>query len=143
MLWDPFEDIKRIRQEIDRAFERVFRTTSFRDLSFREPLTDISEKGDEIIFRMEMPGVHKEDIDLRVTSNSIEVKAQRRDYKVKEKEGFYRRERSYKGYHAIRALPVKVIPEKVKATYENGVLTVRMKKAEKTKEKIKKKIKIQ
>ena len=76
----------------------------------REPMTDIIEKENEMTVTVEMPGVEKEDIDLQVTENSVIIKADSEDRR----------------YFKEIELPRKANPDKVEATYKNGVLDVRI-----------------
>jgi HSP20 family protein len=83
-----------------------------------EPLVDVFEDNGEIIVVAEVPGVSKEDIELKVKPNQLIIKAKGKDRK----------------YYKTIDLPKEVIPEKAKASYKNGVLEVRL-KAKESKEK--------
>ena len=88
------------------------------------PAVDLIETNQEIIVRVALPGVSKEKIDLRVTEDSISV-----DARATPVEGKYlRRETSPLGLKRDLKLPVEIKPEQVKATYENGILEVRLPK---------------
>ncbi|MCE4605900.1 MAG: Hsp20/alpha crystallin family protein, partial [Desulfurococcales archaeon] len=79
-----------------------------------EPLVDVFEDNGEIIVVAEVPGVSKEDIELKVKPNQLIIKAKSKDRK----------------YYKAIDLPKEVIPEKAKASYKNGVLEVRLKAKE-------------
>ena len=132
MSWDLFEEIKRIRRDIDRVFSEFMAKPPFKVpvTGFREPLVDVWESNSEVIVEMELPGLKKNDIDLNVTETTLEVKAEvKREVKTEGK-GYSLRERRYKGFYRRIQLPVKVDPSKAKASFENGVLEVRLQKAE-------------
>lgn len=131
MFEDLFEDIRRMQKDMEKLFSQVSKQVEFS--GFKEAATDISETDDKVIVRIDMPGVKKEDIDLVITEDSISVKAERKEAVEESKEGFYRKERVYKGYNIYRGLPAKVKPETAEAKYENGVLKVEIEKAEKEK----------
>jgi len=78
----------------------------------RRPLVDIIETDDEIQVIAEIPGVRKEDIELNATERALEIKS----------EGEKRR------YYEKVDLPAEIDPDSVKATYNNGILEVTMKK---------------
>ena len=80
----------------------------------REPLTDIIEGDDEVAVTVELPGVEKEDIDLNVKKNSLEITVDTANRK----------------YHKLLELPCEVKPKTTKATYKNGVLDVVIKRKE-------------
>lgn len=136
MFEEMFDELRRMQKEIDKMFARISKT-----YGLKEPETDISETEDKIIIRVDMPGVKKEDIDLAVTDESISIKAERKEAIEEEKEGYYRKERTYKGYSVYRTLPKKVKPETAEAKYEDGVLKIEIEKAEKEKEVKKVKVK--
>lgn len=140
MFDDFFEDMRDMQNQMNKMFKDFSKKAKFSDLKSAD--TDISETEDFLVIKVDMPGVEKEDIDLVLTEESISVNAKRKQEELEEKEGFFRRERSYKGYNVYTMLPAKIIPETAYADYKNGVLKVKVKKAEKTKEKQKKKIEI-
>ncbi|HDO19558.1 MAG TPA: Hsp20/alpha crystallin family protein [Thermoplasmatales archaeon] len=84
----------------------------------REPLTDIIEGDEEVAITVELPGVEKEDIDLEVTEDTLEIKVNNSNRK----------------YHKLIDLPCKVKPKTTKATYKNGVLDIVIKRKEKKRE---------
>lgn len=84
----------------------------------REPLVDIIEDKDTITIVAEVPGVSKEDVDVKIKGRTLIISAASGDRK----------------YYKEVELPTDVIPETAKASYRNGVLEVKVKKAEKEKE---------
>jgi len=138
MFGDIFDEIRRLQKEINRSFMDFWGSESFRalpDLSerkdiIRTPLTDLEETDKEVIAKFEIPGVDKKDIQLNVTENLIELKVEKKHEAKVEKKGFYREERSYKGFYRSINLPCEVIPEKAKAKYKDGILEVTIPKSE-------------
>lgn len=150
-MWkDPFEEIKRFRREMNRLFDAFWGYDNFnralpdtnhikKDIDlFRQPLSDLKETDKELIAYIEIPGVDKKDIELRVTENNLEVKVEKKQEMKIEKKGYLRAERSYKGFYRSMNLPLKIIPGEVKASYKDGILEVVMPKAEKEVKKTKK-----
>jgi len=78
----------------------------------REPLTDVNETETEISITVELPGVIKEDIDINVTENKVEVKVETKS----------------RNYFKKISLPNKVLSKSSKATYTNGILDLVLKK---------------
>jgi len=135
---DPFEEMRRIRKEIDRMFNEYFSEPRFAEEfkeAWREPLCDFKDTEDALLLSIEIPGVNKENIEIKATENEIEVKAEAKKLIHEEKEGFYKRERSYKGFYRKMTLPCKIIPEQVQADYKDGVLEIKLPKKEKEKKK--------
>ena len=83
----------------------------------REPLTDIIEGDEEVSVTVEIPGVEKEDIDLNVTNNSLDIRV----------------DSAKRKYHKLLDLPCDVMPKTTKATYKNGILDVVIKRKERKK----------
>lgn len=81
----------------------------------REPLTDVIETDEDVAVTVEIPGVDKQDIDLHVTNDTLEIKVNSPKRK----------------YHRKVELPCDVVPDSTQATYKNGVLDVSMKRREK------------
>lgn len=90
----------------NRLIEAPGRETIFSEE--REPITDIIEGDEEVAVTIEIPGVSKRDIDLRVNEDKLEIKVNNPERK----------------YHKIVELPCKVDPDTAKATYRNGILDV-------------------
>lgn len=83
----------------------------------REPLCDIIEGDNDVSVTVEMPGVEKQDVDLNVIRDAIEIKVDTPTRK----------------YHKRLELPCNVLPKTTKATYKNGILDVVIKRKEKKK----------
>jgi len=83
----------------------------------RKPLTDIIEGENDVAITVEIPGVEKNDIDLKVKEGSLQIKVDAPNRK----------------YHKVVDLPCNVKPESTKATYKNGILDVVLEKKEKSK----------
>jgi HSP20 family protein len=88
------------------------------------PAIDLVDTNEEIVARIALPGVSKEKIDLRVTEDSISVDARTATTQDK----YLRRETSPLGFKREMKLPVEIKPEQVNASYENGILEVRLPK---------------
>jgi len=93
-----------------------------------EPYTDIQETEKEFVLTADIPGVEKKDIEINATEDGVEIKAETRLGEDEEKEGFVKRERSYRRFYRKYALPAAVDPAKAEAQYNNGVLEVKLSK---------------
>ena len=96
----------------------------------RAPDVDILDIGTEIHLVADLPGVKKEDIDISLTPDSIEINAESKAEIAREQQPYARRERGYMAYKRTMRLPASVIPEKAKARFNNGVLEVTMPRKE-------------
>ncbi len=142
MTWfDVMEDMRKMQEEIERAFPDFWRRTPLlipaeskegEVVKYRRPLTDLKETENELIMDLEMPGITKDDINIKVTEDSIEIKAEKK-YETKEedeKKGYFFQERRYQGYYRSIPLPSGIKAEETEAKFDNGILEITMKKAE-------------
>jgi len=139
-LFDPFADLVDFRDEMNRFFDRFFGRTPMRRVrrgeEFFSPLVDLYETPSELVAKVELPGMKKEEIEVSVVGDTLTLKGERkRESEVKE-ENFYRMERSYGTFQRSLTLPNPVDASKVKATYKDGILEVRVPKAEEAKPKL-------
>ncbi|MEK6936696.1 MAG: Hsp20/alpha crystallin family protein [Nanoarchaeota archaeon] len=132
-------DIKNVFDETEKMFDnfmsdKMFNTEKTKQ-NFRNPLTDLREANNAFIATIEIPGVDKKDIQLNISENSLEVKVEKKsEMKIAdESNGFIRSERFFSNFFRSMNLPSKIIPEKAKAFYKNGILEVMLPKAENNK----------
>lgn len=94
------------------------------------PLVDIFEENEVIRIVAELPGVKPEDVKISVEGNLLTVKGTKEQVAEEKAEKIHRYERTYGAFERTFTLPATVDPEKIKATYENGVLTIALPKVE-------------
>ena len=136
-------DIKNVFQETEKIFDDLFngfgnnfvepkKTNENNNLNkFRQPLADLKETETDFIALFEIPGVDKKDIQLNLTETQLEIKVEKRsEVNVSnEEDGYIRSERIYSGFYRTMNLPSRIISERTRASYKNGVLEVIMPKA--------------
>ncbi|UCG68421.1 MAG: Hsp20/alpha crystallin family protein [Thermoplasmata archaeon] len=98
----------------------------------KSPLMDIKDTGRELIIEAEMPRIPKENIDIQLTGNSIEICGELKTKEKEEDEGYYRQERSYTTCFRQVPLPGEAIPGKADATLEDGILHIKIPKKKST-----------
>ncbi|MBI3027597.1 Hsp20/alpha crystallin family protein [Candidatus Woesearchaeota archaeon] len=97
----------------------------------RIPVADMQETGNSVIATFELPGVAKEDIQLNVAEDRVEVKVEKKAEKeIEEKNNYSYEMRSHSFYGAL-PLPSDVIAENAEASYKDGILRVEIPKAKK------------
>lgn len=137
MVWD---DLDRFESMMNRMFKdfisgRRWRTPLIEGgrggtylESKREPFMDVMETEKELILTAEMPGVNKNDININIAENYVEISAEASAEEKKEEKGYVYQERSGASYYRSFTLPTTVDPDNVKASYKNGVLEITMPK---------------
>ncbi|MCM8830708.1 MAG: Hsp20/alpha crystallin family protein [Candidatus Omnitrophica bacterium] len=96
-----------------------------------KPIMDLYETDKAVVAEFDLPGVEKNDIDIKIADNNLAVKVEKKIQKEEKNKNFHLLERSYSGFYRCIALPDYVKPEQAKAEYKNGVLTITIPKDEK------------
>lgn len=124
MAPDTLRDFERFNQRMEDLFRPMNERLTWL------PSVDIKETPQDLTFFVEIPGVNKADLDVKVVGDILTIHG-RRDFKAEErKEDFVRLERGYGDFVRTFSLNIPVKPEKVTATYKEGILAVRVPKAE-------------
>ena len=133
----PFTALNRIRDEIDRIFENPFDLVA-PGRSFFEgwtPSVDMYEDKDKITLRAELPGMRKEDIEVSLDGNNLTISGERKEEEEHKEGEMYRSERYFGRFQRSITLPTPADPNKIQASYKDGVLTVTCPKSEEAKPK--------
>ena len=107
------------------------------------PLVDLLDEGDKFIIRADMPGFSKDNVNIEVTEDSIELSGEVEKEEKSEKEKYRRYERSYSSFSRSIRFPEKVKPKMASASLKNGVLEVSVPKLEPVERGEKHKVEIQ
>jgi HSP20 family protein len=141
-LWGEQEEFDHFRNEMDRLFDR-FLNIRFPRLSPTPtrwtPAVDLSETEEDIVIRVEVPGVEPNDIHASVTGRVLDIHGVRRRDFDETTEKPHRTEGSYGVFSREVRLPADVKSDKVRATCRNGILKLVLPKS---KEQSSKKIQI-
>ncbi len=135
--WDPFGETLSLRQAVDRLFEdawvRPWMAGAHNGNGTTLPL-DVYETGDDIMVAATVPGVKSEDLDITVQGDVLTIRGEMKPDESMTDEKFHRRER-YSGRFARQVvLPTSVNSGQAEAHFEDGVLKLRLPKAEQAKE---------
>lgn len=124
---DPFDELDRMRRQIDRLMEGVPRFGE--PIAGVFPLTNITEDKDNYYLRAELPGISAEDLEISVTGSTLSLEGER---KIPEAENarYHRRERESGKFSRVLTLPSQIDSEKVEAHSTDGILTVKLPKSE-------------
>jgi HSP20 family protein len=98
------------------------------EMGGKEPIVDFQDRGDHYMLTAELPGFERKDVEVKIDSNTLELKAEKSVNKeTKSKEGITtQRSRSY--FHRYLKLPEAIVSEKVNGTMRNGVLELKLPK---------------
>ncbi len=144
MAWElmnthPFEDIEKMRSEMDRLWDTfLFGVPQKRDLWEETawlPPADVSETKNEIVVNVEAPGMDPKEFDISLSEGTLTIKGEKKQEKAEEGENFHLVERTYGSFTRSILLPQEVEGDKIRASYKNGILTVTVPKIEEAKRK--------
>ena len=133
---DPFGDWDDVFESFRTGLEDLFWTPPGRALEHRlaadvrTPAVDLADTGDAFVVTAELPGVSKDNLDLTVTEDGVEIRAQVAEEEKREEKGYYFRERSHRMWFRRLPFPAEALPDRADAELKDGVLTVRVPKAE-------------
>ena len=133
--WDPFEELAKMQRHMD----RLLGTQAGRGLFGAQrdfPAVNMHETPDEYVVTAEVPGVKPADIDITVVGDSLTIKGKRESDVDREKMACHRQERDFGSFARTLSLPASIANDKVDATYVNGVLQVKLPKADEAKPRV-------
>ena len=97
------------------------------------PRVEVENNKDDVIVRAEMPGLEKDEFNVEVDQNRLNIRGERRCQTKEQKPNYVYQECSYGSFSRSISLPAEVEPEKTKADYKNGVLTITLPKSPRAK----------
>lgn len=137
--WDPFRNMSDIQGEVNRLFDnflgRPMATLAGSGARNWAPVLDMFETKDDLVLNFELPGVNEKDVSLSITGDLLTVRGERTFARDSKDENAHHIERVYGKFERSVQLPMPVQAERVKATYRDGVLEVKLPKAEEVKPK--------
>jgi HSP20 family protein len=133
--WSPFREMFVLQNQMNRLFDNTLHgwppeaegTVSW------TPAADIYETDNDLVLEADLPGIDPKNIDIRVENNVLTVRGERSFQPKVERENFHRIERSYGTFARGFTLATTVDPDKIRANYRNGVLSITLPKAEQAK----------
>lgn len=133
--WNPFGEIERIRQEMNRLQDAFTRGLMGERAAGVFPLMNVTEDKNSYYIRAELPGIKAGDLNITVTEDSLSVSGERSLPTEDEKATYHRREREAGRFSRLVTLPGPIDSAKVEARCADGILTVVLPKSEAAKPK--------
>ena len=135
--WDPFDEVGTLRRSMDRLFDEFFtrRPGTARELVELgwEPAVEMYETDNEVVVKAVLPNVDPKNVDITVTNDAITLKGDTKHEEERKDKNYYRREMRYGAFARTLPLSTEVKNAEAKATYKDGVLEVRIPKADRVK----------
>jgi HSP20 family protein len=135
--WEPAAELNSIQSEMNRLFNSLFDApvrSSSGDPSPRWiPAMDLVESEDHYVLHADLPGLSEQDINIELESGVLTISGERRSAHTQDKNGYRRIERAYGSFSRSLTLPDGVNADAVEASFDKGVLEVRIPKPEQIK----------
>lgn len=135
--WEPAAELNTIQSEMNRLFTSLFDSPtrpSTGELNRRWiPAMDVTESGDHYVLHADLPGMSEQDINVELEAGVLRISGERKAQSSGQQGGYRRTERSYGSFSRSLTLPDGVNPEAIEASFDRGVLEVRIPKPEQAK----------
>lgn len=135
--WEPLRELSSLQTEMNRLFNTVFDApvTPGSGGTMRRwvPAMDLLETADHFVLRADLPGMTQEDVKIELEDSTLTVSGERKSEHEDKQEGYYRVERAFGGFSRSLTLPKGVDAAAVTASFDNGVLEIRVPKPEERK----------
>lgn len=135
--WQPYSDLATMYDRLNRFFGEDFFEENAKNISPSawRPMTDIYETKDAYVFKVELPGFKKEDIQVEFNGDTLLLRGERKQEDETKNENCHRLERSYGMFERTFSIPKNVDGKKIDATLKEGVLHLTVPKIEEAKTK--------
>jgi len=136
--WQPFPELMRLRQAMDKLFEDSF-VTPYRPLSAfghgtATPI-DMYQTTTDVVVKAALPGIKPEEVDITITGNTLTIKSETKAEEEVKQEDYFYQEHRYGAFSRSVSLPDGLNTNKAEANFDNGVLTLTIPKSEQVKPK--------
>ncbi len=136
--WYPIREVASLQDRVHAILQDAARSESNAKeakTSRFVPAVDVYEDEHKIVLKLEVPGISQDQLDIRLESNTLTVKGERKFEQEEKQENFSRIERRYGAFTRSFTLPASVDTENVQAHYEAGVLKLELNKRSEAKPK--------
>lgn len=135
--WEPLREFATLQNEMNRLFGTVFDTPTSQGnggtLRRWMPAMDLVETEDQFVLHADLPGLSEEDVNIEVEDRVLTISGERKATHESTKDGYHRVERAFGTFSRSLTLPEGVNAEAVAASFDRGVLEVRIPKPEQRK----------
>src|ERR1700742_4726231 len=129
--WGPLREFSPLQNEMNRLFNTVFDPPALRNGGTPRrwmPAMALVETDPHFVLRADLPGLSESDVNIEVEDRVLTISGERKSEHEVSKEGYHRVERAFGSFSRSLTLPEGIDPETVAASFENGVLDVRIPK---------------
>ena len=133
--WEPVREMMTLREAMDRLFDDAFTRPLGMGGGSAVPTIDLYQTEDEVVVKASLPGMKSEDVHISMTADVLTLSGEFKQESEKKEATYHIREHRSGAFERSIAMPTEVQSDKAQADFENGVLTIRLPKAEAVKPK--------
>ena len=134
--WEPARELQAIQQEMNRLFGSAYpqgNGGNGSSVSRWIPLMDVAEDEEHFVVRADLPGIEETDVNVELEDNVLTISGERKSDSEERTDGYHRIERAYGSFSRSLTLPEGIAAEAIRASFDKGVLEVRIPKPEQRK----------
>lgn len=137
----PYEEMDVLSERLERSFEEMFGAWPTGGRSWSLPIEgratwsppmDVHEDDRTLAVKLQLPGIEKKDVKISVSGDVVEIRGERKESYDTSRGGFHLTETQYGAFARTFTLPSYVDPEKARASFKHGELTVTFPKQERS-----------
>src|SRR4030081_3749934 len=129
--WNPWGELFSLQDQMDQLFNQSFNQTLTQQGQTTSLPLDIRQTDEAYTIEASVPGFSPEEVEVTLDENVLTIRGERRQEKEESKGGYVRRERRVSSVFRQVGRPAEVKGDEISASFENGVLTVRVPRAQK------------
>jgi HSP20 family protein len=130
--WEPMRELTSLQGEMNRLFNTFFEDNGGSNRRWA-PAMDLADAGDHLVLKADLPGLSEDDVRIEIQDRHLTVSGERKAEHEEKREGYYRMERAYGSFSRSVTLPDGIDADKIDASFDKGVLEVRIPKPEERK----------
>ena len=136
--YNPWQEMNSLQRQLNRIFDDVLTPASTAEFGnfTKIPAAELTENEDNLVLKLEVPGIKPADINIEAMAKSISISGERKSEVTSEAEGKTRSEFRYGSFQRVIPLPVQIQNTEVKAEYKDGILSLTLPKAKAEKNKV-------
>ncbi|NJM65870.1 MAG: Hsp20/alpha crystallin family protein [Acaryochloris sp. RU_4_1] len=129
--WSPWQEIDLFNHQLNQLFDDALTPKKWHRLHnfVTVPAAEISETEDALYLKLELPGIHAEDLDIQASEKSIAIRGERKAKTQSDADGLTRSEFRYGQFRRVIPLPARIEHTAIKADYQDGILQLTLPKS--------------
>lgn len=135
--WNPWQEMNAMQHQLNRLFDDALTPSNLFEGRFTKvPAVELAETQEAINLKLELPGIDKKDLDIKVTENAVYISGERKQETTTNENGVTKTEFHYGNFQRVIPLSTRIQNTEVKAEYKDGILNLTLPKTSEEKNKV-------